>query len=165
MSSEQALRAFEAKLAGFGAAEEVGTAFHQLAQALVGVTLLTITANDIAAGQVRRIYSSHPDSYPILGTKPLEVDAEFEQMRTTGAISVINSAAGMEGNFPDLELIRSLGCNAYLCVPILVGQRLLGTINALDAEGRYSADRVRAARLLVLPAAVTFLILQTHYNL
>ncbi|MDB5538034.1 MAG: hypothetical protein JWQ65_2909 [Devosia sp.] len=165
MTTASALRAFEQTLARYTDPIEVGAALHRLAEAVIGVKVFTLTAINMEAGHVRRVYSSHEDVYPLLGTKPLEIDDWFERMRTERAIDVINTAAGMEGNFGDLDLIRTLGCNASISVPAMAGNELLGTINALDAEGRYSADKAEAAQALIVPAVVTFLILRRHFTL
>lgn len=165
MTTATAMRAFEETLARYADPVEVGAALHRLAEAVIGVRLFTLTAINMAAGHVRRVYSSHPDVYPLLGTKPLVIDDWFERMRTQRVIDVINTAAGMEGNFGDLELIRSLGCNASISVPVMAGNDLLGTINALDAEGRYGPDQVAAAQALIVPAVATFLILRNHFAL
>lgn len=157
-------RAFEETLARHTDPLATGAALHRLAEALIGVRLFTLTAIEMPLMQVRRVYSSHPDVYPVLGTKPIVLDPWFEAMRTERRITAINTAAGMEGEFPDLELIRSLGCNASLSVPVMVGGELIGTINALDAEGRYGPDAVARAADLIVPATAVFLILRRHFN-
>ena len=165
MTAASALRAFEETLARYQDPIEVGAALHRLAEAVIGVRVFTLTAVNMEEGHVRRVYSSHTDVYPLLGTKPLVIDDWFERMRSERAIDVINTAAGMEGNFGDLELIRSLGCNASISVPAMAGNDLLGTINALDEEGLYTPDKVEAAQALIVPAVVTFLILRKHFSL
>ncbi|MCS6758880.1 MAG: hypothetical protein MO852_07540 [Candidatus Devosia euplotis] len=57
----------------------------------------------------------------MLGTKPIIIDDWFAAMQTERRITVINTAADMEGNFPDLTLIRALCCNALISVPVMVG--------------------------------------------
>ena len=42
----------------------VGRALHRLADALVGVKLFTMTADNPRAGYVRRVYSSDEAAYP-----------------------------------------------------------------------------------------------------
>ena len=161
----QARRTFEERLARFADPAETGAALHDLAEALIGARLFTLTAINMDAMHVRRVYSSHPDVYPLLGTKPIIIDDWFEAMQTERRITAINSAAGMEGNFPDLALIRTLGCNASISVPVMAGNQLLGTINALDAEGRYTDDVVARAADLIIPATAVFLILRQHFTL
>jgi len=165
MINAPAFRVFEEKLARYQDPIEVGAALHELAQAVIGVRLFTLTAINMEAGHVRRVYSSHEDVYPLLGTKPLVIDDWFEQMRTERVITAINTAADMEGQFGDLELIRSLGCNASVSIPAMAGNDLLGTINALDIEGHYTPERVAAAQALIVPAVTCFLILRAHFTL
>ena len=160
-----AFRAFEQRLARYADPAETGRALHDLAAMLIPARLFTLTAINMAAMQVRRVYSSHPDVYPLLGTKPIVLDAWFTAMQTERRITAINTAAGMEGQFPDLTLIRSLGCDSSLSIPIMAGNDLLGTINALDAEGSYPSEVVEQAADLIIPATVVFLILRTHFTL
>ncbi|UYO01216.1 MAG: GAF domain-containing protein [Devosia sp.] len=162
--SLEAMARFEEVLARHGDPLETGGALHALAEALIGARLFTLTAIDMPNMQVRRVYSSHPDIYPVMGTKPLVIDAWFEAMRTERRITAINTAAEMEGEFPDLATIRGLGCNASISVPIMVGNQLIGTINALDAEGRYDDAAMARAALLTIPASAVFLILNRHFS-
>ncbi|WP_332690523.1 GAF domain-containing protein [Devosia sp.] len=160
-----AFRRFEEKLARYTDPVETGTALHALAATIIPARLFTLTAINMSAGHVRRVYSSHPDVYPLLGTKPLVIDDWFRAMQTERRITAINTAAGMEGQFPDLALIRSLGCNSSLSVPVMAGNDLLGTINALDAEGSYPQAMVERAADLIIPALAVFLILRGHFEL
>lgn len=158
-------RAFEERLARFTDPAETGRALHDLAAMIIPARLFTLTAINMAAMQVRRVYSSHPDVYPLLGTKPIVLDDWFRSMQTERRITAINTAADMEGQFPDLTLIRSLGCNSSLSIPIMAGSDLLGTINALDAEGSYPDDAIDRAADLIIPATAVFLILRSHFEL
>lgn len=160
-----AFRIFEEKLARFTDPAETGRALHELAATIIPARLFTLTAINMAAMQVRRVYSSHPDVYPLLGTKPIVLDDWFRSMQTECSITAINTSAGMEGQFPDLALIRSLGCNSSLSIPIMAGNDLLGTINALDAEGSYPAEAIDRAAALIIPATAVFLILRSHFEL
>ena len=164
ISRDTAFRSFEEALARNTDPLATGAALHALADALIGARLFTLTAIEMPLMQVRRVYSSHPEVYPVLGTKPIVLDDWFEAMRTERRITAINTAAGMEGQFPDLDLIRSLGCNASLSVPIMVGNELIGTINALDAEGRYGPEAITRAADLFVPATAVFLILRRHFG-
>ena len=159
-----AFRAFEESLARNTDPLAAGLALHQLAEAVIGTRLFTLTAIEMPLMQVRRVYSSHPDVYPVMGTKPIVLDAWFEAMRTERRITAINSAKDMEGEFPDLDLIRSLGCNASISIPIMVGGDLIGTINSLDAEGRYGPEALEKATDLIVPAIAVFLILRRHFG-
>ncbi|MCZ4344969.1 GAF domain-containing protein [Devosia neptuniae] len=161
----QHFRDFEERLARYDDPAETGAALHQLARAVIGVRLFTLTAINMDAGHVRRVYSSHPDVFALLGTKPIVMDDWFRAMQTERRITAINSAAEIEGNFPDLQLIRTLGCDASISIPVMAGNQLLGTINALDAEGSYGPDAVVRAADLIVPATAVFLILRNHFQL
>ena len=163
MAPDQALRQFAQSIAIYRDPIEIGAALHVLTANVIGVRLFTLTAINVKAGHVRRVYSSHLDIYPLLGTKPLERDAWFDQMQNQGTISAINRAEDMEGNFTDLDLIRSIGCNASISIPARAGGKLLGTINALDVEGQYTPERVEAAQALLVPAVAAFLLLSQHF--
>lgn len=160
----EAFRAFEESLARNTDPLAAGLALHQLAEAVIGTRLFTLTAIEMPLMQVRRVYSSHPEVYPVMGTKPIVLDAWFEAMRTERRITAINSAREMEGEFPDLDLIRSLGCNASISIPIMVGGELIGTINSLDEEGRYGPEAMEKATDLIVPAIAVFLILRRYFG-
>lgn len=160
-----AFRAFEEILARHIDPVETGQALFDLARSIFPARIFTMTSIDMAAMAVRRVYSSHPDVYPLLGTKPIVLDDWFRAMQTERRITAINTAAGMEGEFPDLELIRSLGCNSSLSIPVMVGNELLGTINVLDVEGSYPTETVARAADLIVPATAVFLILRRHFEL
>lgn len=161
---DTAFRAFEEALARNADPLEAGVALHALAETLIGAHLFTLTAIEMPLMQVRRVYSSHPEVYPVLGTKPIVLDDWFEAMRTERRITAINTAEGMEGQFPDLDLIRSLGCNSSISVPVMVGNELIGTINALDKEGQYGPEAIARAADLIVPAIAVFLILRRHFG-
>jgi chemotaxis receptor (MCP) glutamine deamidase CheD len=51
-----------------------------------------------------------------------------------------HTAADLEWAFPDHTLIASLGCGSCLSIPVRENDQTLGTLNILDAEGRYAQD-------------------------
>lgn len=157
--------AFADALASYETERDVGLALHRLAVAVVGVKLFTMTADNPKGGYVRRVYSSDEVAYPILGTKPIVFDDTYEKMRTERFVYVANSVAAMEKDFPDLTLIRSLGCGSAINMPIVAGGEMLGSVNLLDVEGSYPADKVEAAKALVVPATACFLILRSAFTI
>lgn len=160
-----ALRIFEADLARSAEPHDVGLALNRLSDAVLGAKLFTLTAINIPAMHVRRVYSNNETAYPTGGTKPLVFDAWFEQMRTAREISVVNTAEEMVEDFPDLDLIVSLGCGAAINIPVMLGGELLGTINALDAEHFFTPDKVDAAQALIVPALACFLVLRARMEI
>ena len=140
--------AFADALATYETERDVGLALHRLAEALVGVKLFTMTADNPSGGYVRRVYSSDEVAYPVLGTKPIVFDDTYEKMRTERFIYSANSVREMENDFPDLTLIRSLGCGSAINIPVVAGGEMLGSVNLLDVEGAYPAAKVEASLCL-----------------
>ena len=71
---------------------------------------------------------------------------------------VANSIEAIADVFDDHALIRSLGCESVLNLPIVVGGDVLGTINMLHEAGFYTPEKELAAEILKLPGSVCFLL-------
>lgn len=137
-------------------------ALRDLTQATVGARLFTVMTFDPDTRMAQRIYSNMPDAYPVSGTKPAnETDWSrlvLEEKRTF----VANDIGGIAQVFDDHELIRSLGCESVINVPVVVAGEVIGTINCLDEAGHYTEEKVEAAETLKLPGAVCLLLLQRN---
>lgn len=157
------IAAFVTAISSAQTAETAWAALARLANETVGAKLFTASMFDLPAGLVRRVYSNRPEAYPTSGTKPLHVNAGdwFDIVFHQHRIFVANDKAELAKTFPDHELIFSLGCGAIINMPIVLWGELVATINLLDLEGRYTAERVveAEARLAVparLCAAIAF---------
>lgn len=129
-----------------------------LADKVVGHRLFTLTVFDAANGEACRIYSNMPDAYPVSGKKPAQDNDWSRLVIGQGGTFVANTIDAIAGVFPDYELIKSLGCESVINVPIIVGGQFLGTINCLDAAGHYTPEIVAASPALKLPGAACFLL-------
>lgn len=158
-------QAFADALASYRTEHDVGLALHQLAAATVGAKLFTMTADNPKGGYVRRVYSSNEAAYPVLGTKPIVFDDTYHRMTEERFVYAANSVEAMRPDFPDLDLIVSLGCGSAINMPIVAGGEMLGSVNLLDAEGWYTPERVEAAKLLTVPAIACFLILRSRFTI
>lgn len=158
-------QAFADALASYTTERDVGLALHRLAIATVGVRLFTMTADNPAGGYVRRVYSSDETAYPLLGTKPIVFDDTYRRMTEERFVYVANSIEAMRPDFPDLDLIVSLGCGSAINLPIVAGGEMLGSVNLLDAEGWYTPERIEAAKRLTVPALACFLILRSRFTI
>ena len=98
-----------------------------------------------------------PEVYPRSGTKAVDSDRWTEQVLDGQQNFVANDIASIAEVFNDHELIRSLGCESVLNLPVVVGGEVLGTINLLHEAGFYTPDKVVAAEILKLPGSVCFL--------
>jgi hypothetical protein len=122
---------------------------HRAVAAAGGATLFTVTALDRTAGLARRTYTSHPDAYPVTGTKPMSDDGWSRQVIGEGRSFVANTTAEFAVWFPDHALINTLGCEAALNIPVKDGRVVVATVNLLDRRGHYTPDRVAAMEVLV----------------
>ena len=119
-------------------------ALEDLAEAVVGHLLFTVTVADVSANVVRRAYSSRPTEYATSGTKPLRgntgdwFETVFNQRRTF----VANTIGDIAKVFPDHELIGSMGLGSVVNFPVVLGRELVATINLLDVTGHYTPERV-----------------------
>lgn len=109
--------------------------------AQTGGRLFTVTVLDHAAGLARRVFSSHPDSYPVSGTKSMSQGAWTDQVVERGEVFVANTVAEFAIYFADHALIESLGCGSALNIPILQ-DNVVGTVNILDEAHHFTPQMV-----------------------
>ncbi|MGW3992557.1 GAF domain-containing protein [Amycolatopsis sp. NPDC004772] len=123
-------------------------------RAELGVRLFTVLAWIPDRRALRRVHSSHPAEYPVGGEKTVEVAAGWLDRCITAQEPYFGpDKAAVREIFADHELIESLGCGSIINVPVVDGDRTLGVLNILDAEGAYDEDSVQVARSLA-PLAV-----------
>jgi hypothetical protein len=108
----------------------------------IGGRLFTVTVLDRKSGLARRVYTSHPATYPVSGTKPMAQGDWTAQVVERGEIFVANTVAEFAIYFPDYEVIKGLGCASALNIPIKNGD-VIGTVNILDVEGYFNQDCVK----------------------
>lgn len=128
-------------------------ALFRFSDAVMPVRLWTIMDVDRTARLARRAFSNMPEVYPACGTKPIEENDWTAQVLDEHKCFVANTLPEIAQVFPDHALIGSLGCGSVLNLPILEGGQVIGTVNLLDAEHHFTADRVAAfERFLTDPA-------------
>jgi GAF domain-containing protein len=135
--------------------EAAWKALENLAKAVAGHVLFTVTVADVSANVVRRAFSNRPGEYATSETKPLRgntgdwFETVFNQRRTF----VANTIGDIAEVFPDHELIGSMGLGSVVNFPVVLGGELVATINLLDVTGHYTPARVAAIEtLLAIPA-------------
>lgn len=132
-------------------------ALHTFCDETIGARLFTCSRFDLVAGQAERIYTSDAEAYPLTGLK------EIVPNRWTGIVLDERRpflATGIEelrDVFPDHAKIEALGLGAAINLPVYLGGALLGTVNLLDENGRYSAATLQQAAAMTLCATVAFL--------
>ena len=130
--------------------------FHPIGEAFARVLpyrLFTVTWLLPGGREVERIHSSDPASYPLGGRKAVIPDDWSRQVLGRRECFFANEPAGFSAYFPDHEFIVSLGLGSVINVPVLDGERLLGTLNFLDRAGAYRADLLKVC-MNMAPLAV-----------
>lgn len=153
----KALAAFDAAIATTTEIDGPWKALQALADVIVGAKLFTIMKVDWANECSGRVYTSHPDAYPVSGTKPINRTHWFDAIHIARKPFVANTIKDIADVFPDHETIWSLGCGSVLNWPVFIADQLVGTVNMLHDEHFYTPVRVEAAQHLSLAAKTAFL--------
>jgi hypothetical protein len=133
-------------------------ALLNLTRATIGVKLFTFMTADMKTELASRSYTSHPEDYPVSGTKPITYDRWFAIVHKDRDCFVANTLDDIATVFPDFELIGSLGCGSVINLPVVLGDTLVGTVNMLHEEQHYTPERVEAAKAwLSVPAKASYL--------
>jgi hypothetical protein len=133
-------------------------ALQVLTDAVVGARLFTVMTVDMQSELAGRVYTSHPEDYPVSGTKPIHYDDWFDIVHRQRRPFVANTIKDIAKVFPDHETIWSLGCGSVINLPVEIGGELVATINLLDVEHYYIDERVaRAVSTLSLPGKLAYL--------
>jgi hypothetical protein len=113
----------------------------------IGHILFTILAIHPGAKESQRVHSNMPGAYPLGGRKPIERTPWFRSVLDEGVPYIGRSYEDIREVFFDHELIRSLGCESVLNVPVRWNGRSLGTINLLHRAGWYEEADIPVARM------------------
>ncbi len=135
-------------------------ALEQTVQDTVGARLFTVMEIIPDRGVAVRSYTSLPDAYPVSGEKPLPDNHWSDIVLARRETFVANSIAEIAEVFPDHELIRSLGCESCLNLPVVIAGRVRGTLNILHGAGHFTPERASAAEGLKPAAALAILLSQ-----
>ncbi len=118
------------------------------ARATFGVRLFTVSAVTPSRTEVSRVYTTDAATYPVGGLKPAG-DLEAERAHGT---SFYPDTASIVRVFPDHAVVTGLGLGTSINVPVIDDDRVIGSLNFLDAEGSYTPETVPAAEQLTLRA-------------
>lgn len=139
------------------------SALESLVKDTVGVKLFTVMEQDIERGVAWRNYSNMPDQYPAMGEKPM-MQNSWSAIVDNDQTFVANSIQEVAEVFSDFELIRSLGCESCINIPVFIGGSLRGTLNCLHEAGHYTPARIKLAESLKLPGTIAFLMSANYKN-
>jgi hypothetical protein len=140
-------------------ADQPTATFRALEAALVaaiGARLFTILLKH-SDGSSERFWTNRPE-YPVGGRKPPNDTFWARHVLDQQRCYRANDFAGIAAVFFDHALIRSLGCESVLNIPVVWAGEALGTINLLDVAGHYTEADEATGRLfaaLAVPAYLT----------
>jgi len=140
------LAAVAAAMAQPGQPASLFAALDTAMGAAIGHKLFTVLVVHPGAGESQRYYSNMPDAYPVGGRKPINPTHWFRRVLDEGEPYIGRTYADIRDVFFDHELIRSLGCESVLNVPVRWDGASLGTINLLHEAGWYGEADVAAAK-------------------
>lgn len=107
-------------------------------------------------GAVRRVYSTIPSAYPVGGWKQLSGSDWARKVLERGEVLVANSDAELQHYFPDHQLLKSLGTNTLVNIPVVVCKRTVGAFALLCAQVMPESAITEEIRLLGALAAPLF---------
>ena len=139
-------------------------ALERLVDRTIGVKLFTLMEIDHDRDVAWRSYTNMPDAYPLQGEKPRMQNRWSAAVVDRHETFVANSFGEIAEVFADHALIRSLGCESCLNLPVVIRGRLCGTLNCLHVAGHYTPDRVAAAQSLKPAGALAFLMAESTRN-
>jgi len=127
--------------------------------AAIGHILFTVLLRHAKTGESERFWTSHPQAYPVGGRKPLNPTFWSQHVVVEQKAYIGNDYEAVKAVFFDHELIRSLGCESVLNVPVVWDGRTLGTINVLHRAGYYAESDVTVAQTFAALAVPGYLML------
>ncbi|MBJ6988124.1 GAF domain-containing protein [Devosia sp. MC521] len=158
----KALVAFDAAIAKATTADDAFSALQTLVRDVVGAKLFTVMLVDWDLEVSRRAYTSHPETYPTSGTKPLNYGPWFDIVHGKRECYVANTIEDIAKVLFDHETINALGCHSVVNYPVIVKDKLIGTMNMLDVEGHFTPEKVETIRnVLGTPAKLAVLVATT----
>jgi hypothetical protein len=150
----------QAVAAALGQPGQPGVTFLALERALgatLGHRLFTLLRYDPGANESQRIHTSHPAAYPVGGRKTVQPTAWTACVFGRREPFIGRTADDIRAAFPDHELIRSLGCESVLNLPVLHDGQVLGTVNLLHEAGWYDEADLPLGRIFAALAVPVFL--------
>lgn len=129
-------------------AESVFAALDTLAASAIGHKLFTVMALNVEAMQVRRVYSSNPDAYPVGGWKDKRDTEWGRHVLEQGRPYIGRDADDIRAVFDDSDLILGLGLESVLNIPVRLLGRTVGTMNLLHRADYFLPGDVETGVLL-----------------
>jgi hypothetical protein len=156
------LAALAAALRAPGQPEAALAALERACAATIGHILFTVLLRHEATGEVERFWTSHPAEYPVGGRKPMNPTFWTAQVIEGQRPYLGRDYPAVQAVFFDHELIRSLGCESVVNVPVVWNGRTLGTVNLLHRAGWYDEGDLPLAETIAALAVPAYQMLVTR---
>jgi hypothetical protein len=143
-----------------GAPDQPRSSFTALERAMgetIGHLLFTILLFHPSTGESERCWTSRPQAYPIGGRKPLNPTPWTQHVLRELKPHICRNYEEVRAIFFDHELIRSLGGESMLNVPVAYDGKPLGTINLSHQAGWYGEQHLPLGRIFAQLAAPALL--------
>lgn len=121
---------------------------YEFVQGSVGARLFTMSVLADEGTSMARVYTTHPEVYPVGGKKTYARDTSsiwLKQVIEGRQPFLGKDKEAVRSFFFDHATIEALGCGAIINVPVIQDGNVIGSINILDAEGAYDERSVEAA--------------------
>jgi hypothetical protein len=122
---------------------------------LIGAKLFTILKRLPETGEVERLYTNQPKTYPVGGRKQPQDTEWYRQVILAKRHYLGRTAADIRWAFADHELILSLGCESVINLLVIHDDAILGSVNLLhEAQWYGESDLALGAPFaqLLIPA-------------
>lgn len=136
-------------------------AIAQIAARRVDAGLVTAMRHDEAAATVERIYSSNEGAYPVGGRK-LKRDTGWSRKVLLEHRLLVNAGDDdIRDSFDDHAIIFGLGLHSCINVPLVSGNKCIGTLNVLAARANWSEAEIALVRALGIAALAGVLMMKS----
>lgn len=137
-------------------------ALDQALAATIGHRLFTVLLINWGRSENRRIYTNQPQAYPLGGSKPIvRRGAFYDEVIVAGRPRICRNYHEIKAAFPDHELIRSLGCESAVNMPLRWNGKTIGSLNLLHRADWYTGADLPALSLFATMALAPLLSIVT----
>lgn len=123
-----------------------------------GHILFTALRFDYDQGVMTRLYSNREDVSPVEGTKPMPTGMWADRLIAGRQCYIGYSKQDLKEVFFDHETLWAAGCESVMNVPVVWGDRTVGSFNVLGEANHYDQQKAAAMGVLGQLAAPCFLL-------
>lgn len=127
-----------------------------LLRVLPGVTTATILATATDRSVIRRIGTSHPGTFPVGGSDPVDDGPWCRRMFGEQLPVIGDTPQEMAAYIPETADLVALGVGATMCVPIVIDGETAGAVCVLGASGILTPALIAQVDAILPLAALIF---------